>query len=205
MADTQVYIVDDDPQVRRFLKRVCDHSSLRTKTFADGREFLQALNTLEPGVVLLDITMPDIGGLEVLEAMGGETRAFPVLIFTSHTEISLAVQAVRSGALDFIEKTTPAPQIVERVKQAMDIKSAWDRRRDAAAQASASIAKLTPREREVAELMSRGLSTKEIARELALSPRTVEANRGRIIKRLEVSSSAEAIRIFLIAELAEMS
>jgi two-component system response regulator FixJ len=202
MTDRRVYIVDDDPQVRRFLKKVCDHASLPAQTFDGGREFLNSLRELEPGVVLLDITMPDIGGLEVLEEMGGEARSFPVLIFTSHTDISLAVQAVRSGALDFMEKTTPASQIVDRVMQALDIKSAWDRRRDAATQALAVIGKLTPRERDVAELMSRGLSSKQIARNLELSPRTVEANRARILKRLGVATSAEATRIFLIAELA---
>lgn len=204
MTDQRVYIVDDDPQIRRFLKKICDHASLPARTFDGGCEFLRSLGGLEPGVVLLDVTMPDVGGLEVLEAMGGEARSFPVLIFTSHTDISLAVQAVRSGALDFLEKTTPASQIVDRIRQALDIKSAWDRRRDAAAQARAEIAKLTPRERDVAELMSRGHSSKEIARSLELSPRTVEANRARILKRLGVATSAEATRIFLIAELAEI-
>lgn len=204
MTNRRVYIVDDDPQVRRFLKKICDHASLQAQSFACGQDFLQSLGELEPGVVLLDITMPDMNGLDVLEAMAGEVRAFPVLIFTSHSDISLAVQAVRSGALDFLEKTTPAPMIIEKVGQALDMKSAWDRRRDAAAQASAALAKLTPRERDVADLMSRGLSSKEIARNLDLSPRTVEAHRARILRRLDVATSAEATRIFLIAQLAEM-
>lgn len=204
MTNRQVYIVDDDPQVRRFLKKVFDHASMPARTFASGRDFLVSLKDLEPGVVLLDVRMPEISGLDVLEAMGGESRVFPVLIFSSHADITLAVQAVRSGALDFMEKATPAPQIVERVGKALDIKSAWDRRRDAAAQASAAISKLSPREKDVAQLMSHGLPSKEIARNLNLSPRTVEAHRARILKRLDVSTSAEAIRIFLIAELAEM-
>lgn len=202
MTTRQVYIVDDDPVVRRHLKRVCDHASLSARTFSCGGDLLGSLKQLDPGVILLDMRMPDMSGLEVLEAMESETRAFPTLIFTSHADISLAVQAVRSGALDFMEKTTPATEVVERILGAIDTASAWDRRRDAAAQASAAIAKLTPREKEVAELMSRGLSSKHIARHLDLSPRTVEANRARILKRLGVSSSAEAIRIFLIAELA---
>jgi two-component system response regulator FixJ len=201
MVTRRVYIVDDDAQVRRYLKKVCEQAALRAETFSCGQEFLRSLEEIEPGVVLLDINMPDMTGLEVLEAMGDETRVFPVLIFTSHADISLAVRAVRSGALDFLEKTTPAIRIVERIEQAMDMQSAWDRRRTAAMKASAEIAKLTPREREVAQFMSHGLSTKEIARELGLSPRTVEANRGRILRRLDVSSAAEATRIILIAEL----
>ena len=202
MTEQRVYIVDDDPHVRRFLKKTCDHASLPATTFECGGDFLGSLKDLEPGVVLLDINMPDMSGLDVLEAMGGEARAFPVLIFTSHSDIALAVKAVRSGALDFLDKATPAPQIVEQVERAFDIKSSWDRRRNAAAQASAKISKLTPQERRVAEYMSLGLSSKEIARKLEVSPRTIEAHRARILRRLEVATSAEAIRIFLISELA---
>ncbi|QIQ87803.1 response regulator [Erythrobacter sp.] len=204
MKTNKVYIVDDDPVVRRHLKKLCDHASFFAITFSCGNDFLQSLSELEPGVILLDMRMPDMSGLEVLEAMEGETRAFPTLIFTSHADISLAVQAVRSGALDFMEKSTPATEIIERIEGAFDTASEWERRRDAAAQASAAIAKLTPREKEVAELMSHGFSSKHIARQLDLSPRTVEANRARILKRLKVASSAEAIRIFLVAELADI-
>ena len=193
----QVYITDDDPLMRRFLKKALDHEGMATKTFESGVALLSALDTLQPGVILLDIRMPELDGVQVLEQMRSRTRIHPVLILSSHGDVATAVRAVRAGAIDFIEKPFAVSSLVQRVRELQDLVESWQCDRSSIADAKDRLSILTEREMEVAKEMAVGLSNKEIARKLDVSPRTVEAHRARLMKRLGVSSLADVVRLFI--------
>lgn len=197
---TEVYIVDDEALLRRMLKRACCHAGMQAMTFADGPEFLAASASLKPGVVLLDMHMPRLTGVQVLAALGPRLRLFPVLIMTSYGDIALAVEAMKAGAADFVEKPFHLPGLIERIRILQTENQSRGQKREALANAEAQLAVLTAREREVGELLSRGCSNKEIARSLSISPRTAEAHRARLMKKLGVSNIADLVRTFLSVE-----
>jgi len=192
-----VYITDDEPMVRRFLKKALDQEGMITRTFENGAALLDSLNTLEPGVVLLDIRMPGMDGLQVLEAMGSKTRVHAVLMLSSHGDVSTAVRTIRAGAIDFIEKPFSIGPLINRLGELHSLIETWQNKRDALENAKDRLSILTDREKEVAQEMAAGLSNKEIARKMGVSPRTVEAHRARLMRRLEVSSLAEVVRLFI--------
>lgn len=193
----RVYITDDEPMVRRFLKKALDHEGMTTRTFENGPALLEAIDELEPGVVLLDIRMPGMDGLQVLEAIGSKTRMHAVLMLSSHGDVSTAVSAIRAGAIDFIEKPFSIGPLISRIRELQEVIRTWQSERDATADAKDRLNLLTEREREVAEQLAAGLSNKDIARKMGLSPRTVEAHRARLMKRLKISSLAEVVRLFV--------
>lgn len=195
------YIVDDDAMIRRLFKAALDQAGYVTQCFADGASFVSALPTRQPGVVLLDLRMPALDGIDVLKLMQGKTKDFPVLIVSSHGDITTAVEAIRCGAMDFLEKPISIDDLLEKTNEAARLGNAWQKQQLEKRDAQAKISGLTEREFEVGKEMSKGLSNKEIARTLNLSPRTVEAHRARLMRRLEVSSVADVVRLFFIADL----
>lgn len=197
----RVYITDDEAMIRRILKKAFDHAGLITKTFDDGRSLLQELDTLEPGVIILDVAMGDMSGLEVLEKMGNRTRVHAVLMLTSSYDVATAVRAIHAGAIDFIEKPASLAQLVARVGELQGLIAKWEDERGVSCDAQSQINALSAREQEVGALLARGLSNKEIARQLGLSPRTVEAHRARIMRKLRLSSFAEVVRLFALANI----
>jgi two-component system response regulator FixJ len=196
----RVYITDDDAAVRRLLKKSLDHHGMLTRTFESGSALLDEIEKLEPGVILLDIRMPNIDGLEVLEKMGPMTRVHAVLMVSSHGDISTAVRAIHAGAIDFIEKPFSIAPLIERIGQLHDKIKTWEADKTLIAEARSNVAHLSEREKEVGAALASGLSNKEIARDLILSPRTVEAHRARLMKKLGVSSLADIVRIFLAVD-----
>ncbi len=197
-----VYIVDDDEIVRSLI-----HSGLSARgdihlyPFPTGDAFVAALDGLDEGVVLLDINMPGLSGLDVLEAMGTRNRQFSTVVMTAKAEIALAVSAMKLGAIDFIEKPFAMADFVALVDRAF---GALQEARDEAAprnDARERIAGLTAREREVLARLVTGLSNKEIALDLDLSPRTVEIYRANVMDKLSVESLAAAIRLAMTAGL----
>lgn len=193
----RVYITDDEPMVRRFLKRALDHEGMVTRTFEHGAALLKAIDGLEPGVILLDVRMPLLDGLQVLEAMGTKTRVHAVLMLSSHGDVSAAVKTIHAGAIDFIEKPFSTAPLVNRIRELHDLIETWQNDRESVNVAKDRLDLLTEREKEVAKEMASGLSNKEIARRMGLSPRTVEAHRARLMRRLGVSSLAEVVRLFI--------
>jgi two-component system response regulator FixJ len=196
----RVYITDDDAAVRRLLKKSLDHHGMITRTFESGSALLAEVENLESGVILLDIRMPEIDGLEVLEKMGAMTRVHAVLMVSSHGDVSTAVRAIHAGAIDFIEKPFSIAPLVERIRQLHSKIKTWETDKSLIAEARSHIAHLSEREKEVGMALANGLSNKEIARHLALSPRTVEAHRARLMKKLGISSLADIVRIFLAVD-----
>lgn len=193
----RVYIADDEAMVRRFLKRALDHEGMLARAFEDGRMLLDAMDSLEPGVILLDVRMPNMDGLQVLEAMGARTRIHAVLMLSSHGDVSTAVRAIHAGAIDFIEKPFSMAPLLARIRHLHQMVMEWQGDHAAMDDANTRLKVLTGREREVGTALAAGLSNKEIARDLGLSPRTVEAHRAKIMKKLGISSLAEIVRLFL--------
>ncbi len=193
----RVYITDDDAMIRRFLKKSLDHEGMLTRTFENGKLLLETIETLEPGVILLDIRMPEMSGLEVLEAMGPKTRVHAVLMLSSHGDVSTAVRAIQAGAVDFIEKPFSMVPLLVRIRQLHKQIERWQGDHMTIADAQSRLNVLSKREKEVGAELAAGQTNKEIARNLGLSPRTVEAHRARLMKKLEVSTFAEIVRLFL--------
>ena len=190
-----VYVVDDDRDVRLMLSYMLGEARLQSRPFASGTDFLAAQGELEPGCVLLDVRMPDMDGLAVMAELERRSVGWPVVFMTGHGEVKIAVEAMKLGAIDFLQKPFSEEALLgcfERGFALLEESSAAAGRR---AEASARIAQLTTREREVLQCLLAGLSNKLIADRLGISLRTVEMHRGNMMERLGVDNLAEALTL----------
>jgi two-component system response regulator FixJ len=196
-----IYIVDDDDAVRASLHSLLSvRGDLLIRSYRSGDAFLEEADELDPGVLLLDFHMPGASGLDVLQVIG-QRPTFAAVILTGQGNVGLAVQAMKAGALDFIEKPYEADQLMQVIDTAF---SRLEQNSDAAARvdtAKAKIAKLSPRECDVLMGLIEGRSNKVIAYELDISPRTVEIYRANLMEKLEVRSLSEALRVAFAAGL----
>lgn len=199
-SDYEIFIVDDDPAVRDALSVVLTLENYHVTSFADGGTFLTAARTRTPSCIILDVHMPGRSGLDILKDLNAEHYAAPILIISGQGDIPMAVDAVKNGALDFIEKPFDADTVVTRVREAIE---ATERRRTHAGAPDGLAASfpgrelLTPREREVLAQIASGASNKEAGRLLGISPRTIEVHRARIMEKLGAKNAADLVRIVL--------
>lgn len=194
-----VFIVDDDPSVRDALATVLGFEGFHVTGFADGSSFLSAAKTRTPACILLDVHMPGRSGLDILRELNAQHYPSPIFIISGQGDIPMAVDAIKNGALDFIEKPFDADTVVARVREAID---ASDRRTqngkaDFVHMAFPGHDLLTPREREVLAQIASGASNKEAGRHLGISPRTIEVHRARIMEKLGAKNAADLVRIVL--------
>ena len=199
--DRYVYIVDDDDAVLDSLSVLLEAIGHRVRTFGLAKDFLDAAPTLPVGCLIADIRMPEMDGLELQRALNEQVLHFPMIVITGHGDVPLAVRAMKAGALDFIEKPFAAPTILASVAMALSrVESAGQL--DPITQAAlAKLELLSPREREVLEGLLAGLPNKTIAYDLAISPRTVEIHRARVMDKMGARSLSELIRLALAAGL----
>jgi two-component system, LuxR family, response regulator FixJ len=197
----EILIVDDDATVRDSLSTLFALEGYRVTTFMDGTSFVSAARTRPIACVLLDIYVPGKSGLEILKDLDANSYAAPILIMSAHGNIPIAVEAIKSGAFDFIEKRQDAVTIVDRVRGAID---AWTRMRqtngntsDPLSRAFPGRERLTPRERDVLSQIASAASNKEAAKNLGISQRTVEIHRVHIMQKLGAKNTADLIRIVL--------
>ena len=195
-----VHLVDDDDAIRRSVGFMLKTSGYHVRTYESGVELLKGAPGLEPGCILLDIRMPGMDGLEVQAALRDKGVNLPVIIMTGHGDVSLAVQAMKAGAVDFIEKPFEKAVLLSAIDHGVERlrKSAADL--DRADEAAVRLQALTPREREVLDGLARGLPNKTIAFDLGISPRTVEIHRANVMSKLAVRSLSEALRIAFAAQ-----
>lgn len=193
-----VYVIDDDSMVRRAIYLFLKSSGYTPRSFRSGRDFLEEFDELLAGVVLLDLRMPDLNGLEVLKHLGHRIARFPVVMITGHGEVSAAVSAMKLGAIDFVEKPFSELELLDIIEKIFaelpDVALEESRRADAAER----FGRLTRREIEVVQGIVDGLSNKLIAFRLGISPRTVEVHRANLMERLQLSSLAEVVRMALM-------
>ena len=202
MTDRIVHLVDDDEAIRRSASFMLKTSGFIVQTFASGVELLKE-RALAPGCVLLDVRMPDMDGIEVQKALRGRGIALPVIIMTGHGDIDVAVQAMKHGAVDFIEKPFEKAVLLDAIEEGFARLENANRSRARANDARVMLEALTPRERDVLEGLARGHPNKTIGFDLGISPRTVEIHRANLMTKLEVASLSAALRIAFAAELDE--
>jgi FixJ family two-component response regulator len=198
----EIFVVDDDPAVRDTLSMVLSAAGYQVICFADGAALLSVARTRTPACILLDVHIPGKSGLDILKELHGEEYPAPIFMISGQGDITMAVNAIKSGALDFIEKPFRGSDIVARLNEAI---GAYVRRQE---ESSASrIATLhfpgreplTRREREVLEQFTSGASNKEAGRHLGISPRTIEDHRANIMKKLGARNAADLVRIVMTA------
>ncbi|POF32091.1 response regulator transcription factor [Roseibium marinum] len=195
-ADAEaIYIVDDDPAVRDALSVLFNMEGYVVETFSDGDTFIKSASKAVPACVMLDVHMPGRSGIEILKALNAENYPAPIFIISGQGDIPMAVEAIRNGAFDFIEKPFSAETVLERVKESI---AAMKQRKPQDTILSFHGAEmLTRRELEVLKEITNGASNKEAGRTLGISPRTVEVHRARIMEKLGARNAADLVRIVL--------
>jgi FixJ family two-component response regulator len=194
-----VFIVDDDQAVRDSLRLLMESADLSAETFADPREFLAAVPNDRPGCLILDIRMPEIDGLELQRQLAARGSRLPIIILTGHGEVPMAVQALRAGALDFIQKPFESRVLLQRIEEAIAIDSKARSQHTDRTEIDSRLVRLTPRENEVLNLIVDGLPTKAIAASLGSSFNTVQNQRASILKKMQAESVADLVRMVMIA------
>ena len=195
----RVYIVDDDEAVRDSLSVLLESRTYAVKSFGSAPEFLAAAPSLPVGCLIVDIRMPEMDGLELQRCLTGRGLYFPLIVITGHGDVPLAVRAMKAGAVDFIEKPFTSEAILNSLDMALSRLAAPSERDPTATAAAAKLVLLSPREREVLEGLLAGLPNKTIAYDLAISPRTVEIHRARVMDKMGVRSLSELVRLALAA------
>jgi two-component system, LuxR family, response regulator FixJ len=200
-----IYVVDDDDAVRESLQLLLEASGFAVVGYASGRKFLDALKPDARGCLLIDVRMPEIGGLEVQEELRRRRSAVPAIVITGHGDVPLAVQAMKAGAADFIEKPFSDAAILAAIARALALGAAQQQAQAESAQIRDHHAHLTARERDVLVEIVAGHPNKVIAHHLAISPRTVEIHRARVMEKMGARSLSELVRMALTAGLAASS
>jgi len=194
-----VFVVDDDPSVRESMTMLMRSAGLATRSFASAREFLSSYEEGAPGCLVLDVRMPGMSGIELQEELSRRGTVLPIVFLTAYADVPMAVGAVRAGALDFFQKPVNADQLLERVRDALGLDAESRARRRESEAAQLRLARLTPREIEVLDLVVAGHTNKAIAKQLGLSRRTVETHRSRIMHKTGSGSLPELIRVVAVA------
>jgi two-component system, LuxR family, response regulator FixJ len=193
----EVFIVDDDPLMRAALSMILNDDGLKVISFADGETFLDATRWRTPACILIDMHLPDCSGLELLKALDAQQHRAPVFAISGRGDIPMAVDAIRNGALDFIEKPFDLEMVAMRVREAIQAWQSPSHERKELAPDFNGHERLTGREWDVLERITQGASNKETGRELAISPRTVEVHRARIMEKLGAKNAADLMGIVL--------
>lgn len=195
-----VFVVDDDEAVRKALKLLLESAGLRVEAFSSADEFLADHDLNRAGCLVLDIRMPGMSGLTLQDQLITRRVDLPVIMITGHGDVAMAVEAVKKGAIDFIQKPFDDEVLLQRVQQALAVDA--ERRRTNAQRADfeSRLARLTPREREVLDLLISGKGNKEIAFQLGLSRKTVDIHRAHVMMKMGVDSLLDVARMGFITE-----
>jgi FixJ family two-component response regulator len=188
-------VVDDDDDVRRALARLLRAAGYEVLTYGSAAEFLQQALHERPTCLVLDLRMPDTDGMALHEALQNQGRDLPIVFLTGHGDIRTSVRAIRTGAIDFLEKPVEDDRLLEAVGRAIAHEEARRSRNSERAAAIALMATLTPREREVCCLAARGMPNNAIASQLGISLKTVKVHRGRVMQKTGVASLADLVRL----------
>jgi two-component system response regulator FixJ len=195
-----LHVVDDEELIRNSLVAVLQNASYDVLAFASGVEFLKALPGLNPDCVILDVRMPQLSGLDVLEKFKQKQPETPVVMMSGFADVSMAVKAMQSGASDFVEKPFQAKDVLDTIERVIG-ESSSEAETFMNAEADALLSRLSKREVEVLLRLVQGKPNKIVARELKISPRTVEVHRARIMHRLGATSFAELVRLSVVSGL----
>lgn len=189
-----ICVVDDDAVVRESLKLLIEMQGLKVRDYENCLDFLADDQALECACLVLDVRLPGISGLQLQERLRERPEVPPIIFISGHADVPMAVQAMRAGALDFLQKPFPEQILLDRIEQAIDLSSQKRRDRVRRATLSARMALLTAREHDVLECILAGRANKLIADELAISVKTVEQHRAKVMEKMRASSVAELVQ-----------
>ncbi|MDD1526390.1 DNA-binding response regulator [Bradyrhizobium sp. WBOS7] len=195
----RVYVIDDDAAMRDSLNFLLDSAGFDVTLFDDALAFLEALPGLDFGCVVSDVRMPGLDGIELLKRMKAQQSPFPILIMTGHGDVPLAVEAMKLGAVDFLEKPFDDDRLTAMIESAIRQAEPAAKNEVVAQDIAARVASLSPRERQVMEGLIAGLSNKLIAREYDISPRTIEVYRANVMTKMQANSLSELVRLAMRA------
>jgi FixJ family two-component response regulator len=198
MSDRQpvVYIVDDDPSVRKSLHRLLTIAGFQSITFSSALEYLQADHSYNgPSCLILDVRLPGLDGLELQKVLAGNKTAPPIIFITGHGDIPMSVRAMKAGATDFLSKPFSDEVLLDAVAQGLEKSRRENARMTDMAKIHSQLDLLTPREKEVLGYVARGWLNKHIADKMGISEKTVKVHRGRVMQKLQARSVAELVRL----------
>ncbi len=198
-----VYVVDDDAGMLESTQWLLESVGLQVRPYADGRQFLEAVNPAQTGCVILDIRMPGLGGLNVQEELQKRGSQLPIIFVSGHADVPIVVRAFRSGAFDFIEKPFNEQLLLDSVQQALQIHQQASTQQLGDQHTDALIAALTRRERDVFMPLAQGFTSREIAEQLDVGIKTIDLYRARVMKRLGVERVPDVTGIAIAAGLVD--
>jgi len=193
--DATVFVVDDDPSVRRSLKRLLRSSGFLVAEFASATDFLLTTRHSGPGCVILDVRMPQVTGPELFETMRRNGCTLPVIFLTAHGDVPTSVRAMKGGAIDFLLKPADGDVLLASIHAAIRRHEAGLAAARVTAALGSRLGRLSPREREVMDLVVKGEPNKRIATELQISEKTVKVHRHRVMQKMEAGSLADLVRL----------
>ncbi|HEX5219017.1 MAG TPA: response regulator transcription factor [Verrucomicrobiae bacterium] len=194
-----VFVIDDDAAIRKSLARLLQSAHFDVRSFASPWEFLEQHNPATPGCILLDVSMPELNGLDLQQSLAKQGCDRPIIFLTGHGDIPMSVQAMKAGASDFLTKPVEDHLLLAAIQVAVE-KDRQSRAARAEVQAIESrLATLTPREREVLEQVVSGKLNKQIASDLGTVEKTIKVHRGRVMEKMEVNSLADLVRVAALA------
>ena len=199
--DATIFVVDDDHAVRKSLDVLLRSVGLPVETFRSAQEFLDAYDPARPGCLVLDVRMPGMSGLELQQTLRARGTDIPVIIITGHGDVPVATRALKDGAIEFLEKPFSKQILLEQVREALKRDAAHRSRCSQQQNLTSRLALLTPRERQVMELVVAGKVSKEVAAELGLSKKTVDVHRARVMHKLQVETLAELVELVVTTKL----
>jgi FixJ family two-component response regulator len=193
----KVLVVDDDAGVRNAMRVLLKSVGLDSASYGSAQEFLAAYDSAQPGCLLLDIRMPGMSGLELQQQLNLRGAVIPVIFMTGHGDIPMAVEAMQHGAFDFLQKPFRDQDLIDRIQKAIAKDAELRKSLGEHERIRRRLESLTPREREVLDLMTQGKQNKAVAQALDVSPRTIEIHRARVMQKMEAGSIAELVRMML--------
>jgi two-component system response regulator FixJ len=199
----KVYVIDDDPAMRDSLDFLLGSAGFNVRVFDSAQAFLNELANLDAGCVVTDVRMPGIDGMELLRQLNSGSRKLPVIVMTGHGDVPLAVEAMKLGALDFLEKPFEDDRLIGMIETALSENESGSKKDVLQADMAARVASLTQRERQVMRGLVHGHSNKTIAREYDISPRTVEVYRANVMTKMQASNLSELVRFAIRAGIVE--
>ncbi len=196
-AEPIVFVVDDDPAICESLANLLESRGLRVRTYPSAEEFLAAYDPGQPGCAVLDVRLRGLSGLELQARLARDGNSLPVIILTGHGDIPMAVRAAKSGAVDFLEKPVNDEVLLQRIHLALEQERRTRSHRRQDHEVAARVADLTPREREVMDLIVAGLPNKQVAIRLNITEKTVEVHRRRVLQKMGVHTAVDLVRLVL--------
>lgn len=201
-SEPVIHVIDDDDAARHSLEFLIDCAGYAVRTYGSAGAFLDAVPDLEPGCIITDVRMPEMSGLQLIDRLKTLGVTQPVIVVTGHADVPMAIEAMKQGVADFIEKPFDDDTVLASIRAALARAEGRGHLHAEKEQVAAKMATLSHREREVLEGLIKGHANKVIAYDLDISPRTVEVYRANVMSKMQASSLSELVRMVTIAEFA---